>query len=47
MLARLGATWPEVQARTGARRHSIETACARAGRRDLAARITSNRRVAA
>jgi hypothetical protein len=46
-LARHGATWEQVEARTGARRNSIEKSCGRANRHDLVARITSNRRVAA
>ena len=46
-LAVHGASWDEVQTRTGACRNSIEVACARAGRPDLVARITNNRRVAA
>ena len=46
-LATQGATWDEIETRTGACRNSIEIACARADRRDLVARITSNRRVAA
>lgn len=46
-LARHGATWDEIQDRTGAIRNSVEVACDRAGRKDLVARITSNRRVAA
>ena len=46
-LARFGATWPEVEHRIGACRNSIEVACGRADRRDLVARISSHRRVAA
>ncbi len=46
-LAAHGATWAEVETRTDACRNSIEVACGRADRRDLVARITSNRRVAA
>ncbi len=46
-LAHQGATWEEIEARTGACRNSIEISCGRADRRDLVARITSNRRVAA
>jgi len=46
-LAVHGASWDEVQTRTGACRNSIEVACARAGRPDLVARVTNNRRVAA
>lgn len=46
-LAAQGATWVEVETRTGACRNSIDIACRRADRRDLVARITSNRRVAA
>ena len=46
-LASHGATWEEVTERTGTVRNSVEIACARAGRADLARRISSNRRVAA
>lgn len=46
-LAAHGATWVEVETRTGACRNSIEVACGRADRRDLVAIITSHRRVAA
>lgn len=46
-LALFGAGWAEVEHRIGTCRNSIEVACGRAGRRDLSARITSNRRVAA
>ncbi len=46
-LAEHGATWEEIEARTGACRNSIEVSCGRADRRDLVARISSNRRVAA
>lgn len=46
-LARFGATWDEIERRTGACRNSIEVACGRAERTDLVTRITSNRWVAA
>lgn len=46
-LARHGATWEQIEDRTGAKRNSIEISCGRANRYDLVARITSNRRVAA